>query len=93
VARQRRRLPLGAGQLELLLAIYQGRVGRPDATMNAPYWLDRSEVRLQIHFLRGRELVLMPLSGPPQITRGRGEGAPGGWAAVVPSPGTEWRYR
>jgi hypothetical protein len=68
VARQRRRLPLGTGQLDLLLAIHQGRVWRPDATMGAPYWLDRSEVRLQVQFLRGRDLVRMPLSGPPQIT-------------------------
>jgi hypothetical protein len=68
VARSRRQRPLGAAQLELLLAIYQWRVTRPDGTMDAPYWLDRSEVRLQVHFLRGRELVLMPLSGPPGIT-------------------------
>jgi hypothetical protein len=68
VVRSRRQRPLGQAQLELLLAIYRGRVRRPDATIDAPYWLDRTEVRLQIQFLRGRELVLMPLSGPTQIT-------------------------
>jgi hypothetical protein len=66
--RTRRGRPLGAVQLELLLAIHQGRVVRPDATFDAPYWLDRTEVRLQVQFLRGRELVTMPLSGAPTVT-------------------------
>jgi hypothetical protein len=60
---------LGQASLDLLLAIYQGRVTRTDRSLQADYVIDGGMCsRLLISSLRARELVTMPLSGPPRVT-------------------------
>lgn len=54
----------------LLLAIHDGRVTRaPDGGFFADYLVDgEGGFRAAVHALRTREVVYMPMVGPPQVT-------------------------
>jgi hypothetical protein len=53
---------------EVLRAVAQGRVIRPDSGFQAPHLLDGQDVGLDVRLLGRAGLLEHPISGPPVIT-------------------------